>query len=73
MPVALYAVLAFTSLAIVGRWPWGLDALLALAAAALAVAVERPKLPWVDDDFVMTIVPALFLYGAGVLALGLPR
>ncbi len=73
VPVALYAVLAFTSLAIVGRWPWGLDALLALAAAALAVAVERPKLPWVDDDFVMTIVPALFLYGAGVLALGLPR
>ncbi|HLN51928.1 MAG TPA: hypothetical protein VK455_07755 [Thermoplasmata archaeon] len=73
VPVALYAVLAFASLAIVGRWPWGLDALLALAAAALAVAVERPKLAWVDDDLLMTVVPALFLYGVGVIALGLPR
>jgi dolichol kinase len=73
VPVALYAGLAFASLAIVGRWPWELDALLALTAAALAVAVERPKLPWVDDDFVMTVVPALFLYGVGVIALGLPR
>jgi len=26
----------------------------------------------VDDDLVMTVVPALFLYGAGVAALGLP-
>jgi len=43
-----------------------------VATAPIAVAAERPKWPWVDDDLVMTLVPALFLYAAGVLALGLP-
>jgi dolichol kinase len=73
LPLGAYGLLAFVGLAAIGGWPAGLSALLAAAAAPLAVAAERPKWPWVDDDLVMTFVPGLFLYGVGVLALGLPR
>jgi hypothetical protein len=72
IPLGAYGLLAFMGLAAIGGWPAGPSALLAAAAAPLAVAAERPKWPWVDDDLVMTFVPALFLYAAGVLALGLP-
>jgi hypothetical protein len=73
IPLLAYAGLAFVGLAAIGGWPAGDSALLAVTAAPLAVAAEWPKYPWVDDDLVMTLVPALFLYGVGVLALGLPR
>ena len=72
VPLVAYWLLAFTGLAGVGRWPIGLAAGLAALAAPIGVAAERPKWPWLDDDLVMTVVPALFLYGAGVLLLGLP-
>jgi len=72
IPLGAYALLAFVGLAAIGGWPAGDSALLAVAAAPIAVAAEWPKNPWVDDDLVMTVVPALFLYGAGVAGLGLP-
>ena len=72
VPLAAYWLLALTGLAGVGHWPVAVSAALAALAAPIAVAAERPKWPWVDDDLVMTIVPALFLYVAGVLVLGLP-
>ena len=72
IPLAAYGLLAFVGLAAIGGWPAGDSALLAAAAAPLAVVAELPKYPWVDDDLVMTVVPGLFLYGVGVLALGLP-
>jgi len=72
-PLVVYWCLATTGLAGVGHWPFWDSAALAVVAAPIAVAAERPKWPWVDDDLVMTILPALFLYAAGVLALGLPR
>ena len=72
VPLVAYAVLAWVGLALVGDWP-ALPALgLAVLLAPIAVAVERPKLPWVDDDLAMTFVPALVLYGLGVVVLGLP-
>ncbi|MGA7476207.1 MAG: hypothetical protein WBW47_03190, partial [Thermoplasmata archaeon] len=73
LPLVAYGLLAFIGMAAIGGWPPGDSAFLALGAAPLAVAAERPKWPWVDDDLVMTFVPGLFLYGVGVLALGLPR
>jgi len=73
VPFGTYAVLAFIGLAGLGGWPVGWSAVLALLAAPIAVAAERPKWPWIDDDLVMTLVPALFLYGTGILVLGLPR
>ncbi len=72
-PLAVYAGLAFLGLAVLGGWP-ALDAVpLAVLAAALGVAAERPKYGWFDDDLVMTFVPAVALYLVGVVALGLAR
>jgi hypothetical protein len=73
VPVAAYTGLATTGLAGVGDWPVVPAVALAAGAALLAVGAERPNWPWVDDDLAMTIVPALFLYVAGVVALGYPR
>lgn len=72
-PYLAYAGLAFVGLAVLGSWPVLPSVGLALLAAAIAVAVERPKVWWYDDDFAMTLVPAVVLYGVGVLALGWPR
>jgi hypothetical protein len=70
-PVGFYAALAFVGLAGVGRWPLLPSAVLAIAAAAVAVAAERPRLRWVDDDLVMTLAPAALLLGAAVVVLGM--
>jgi hypothetical protein len=71
-PFALYAVLAFVGLAVLGRWPPLPSVALALLAAAIAVAVERPKVWWIDDDLAMTLVPAVALYLIAIVALGYP-
>jgi len=72
VPILAYAGLAFVGLQLVGRWPV-LDAIgLAVLAAPIAVAVERPKSRWVDDDLAMTFVPAVVLYVVAVLMLRLP-
>jgi hypothetical protein len=73
LPFAVYAALAFVGLAVLGNWPPPESGVLALFAAALAIAVERPKVWWLDDDMVMTLVPAFALYLVGVLGLGLGR
>jgi hypothetical protein len=73
VPFGTYAALAFVGLAVLGRWPVLPSVGLALVAGAAAIAVERPKVWWYDDDFAMTLVPALILYGVAVLALGYPR
>jgi hypothetical protein len=62
VPVLLYAGMAF------GVLGWMLPgsririAVLALAAAVAAIAVERPNHRWVDDDLAMTLVPAVLLW-----------
>jgi len=72
-PFLLYTGLAAGALGFVGHWGWGWSLTLGGLAAAVAVAVERWRFRWLDDDLTMTVVPAVVLYGAGVLALGLPR
>jgi hypothetical protein len=73
LPFAIFAVLGFVGLAILGGWPSLPSVGLALLASAIAVAVERPKVWWYDDDFAMTLVPALGLYLIAVVGLGYPR
>jgi len=70
VPLVAYFALAFIGLSLIGGWPAAPSALLALVAAPIAVVVERPKLRWLDDDLVMTFVPALALYLLGVVVLG---
>jgi hypothetical protein len=72
VPCLVYAGLAFVGLALIGRWPLLDSGALALLAAAIGVAVERPKVWWFDDDLAMTLIPAVALYLVGVTALGLP-
>jgi len=72
VPLAVYGILAFVGLGVIGNWPVGFAALFAACAAPIAVAAERPKWPWVDDDLVMTLAPGLFLVAAEVWALGRP-
>ena len=72
VPLAVYIALAFVGLAAIGRWPWDDAVGLAVLAAVVGVAAERPKLAWVDDDLAMTFLPAIALYLVGVVALGLP-
>lgn len=73
VPTAAYGLLAWTGLGPIGGWPFATSAGLAALAAPIAIAVEWPKLPWVDDDLAMTFVPALTLYFVGVGLLGLPH
>jgi hypothetical protein len=72
VPIAAYFGLALAGLTLIGRWPTGLSIGIALIAAPIAIAVERPKGRWLDDDLLMTLVPAVVLYGIGVYALHLP-
>ena len=73
VPFVVYTALATFALGAVGRWPWVDAAVLGALAGVVGVSVERWRFRWLDDDLTMTIVPALALYGVGVLALGLPR
>jgi len=72
LPFVVYAALAFVALSGIGGWPSHAAAALALLAAAIALAAEYPKVPWVDDDLAMTFAPAIALYVLGVAVLGLP-
>lgn len=72
VPLAAYGLLAFAGLAGIGSWPLLPSLGLAVLAAPIALAAERPKIPWVDDDLVMTLAPALALFAVGGLVLGLP-
>lgn len=72
VPLAAYAALALYGLEGFGGWPFLPSLGLAVLAAVVAIAVERPNFPWIDDDLTMTFAPALLLYGVGCLALGLP-
>jgi len=71
LPYGVYTALAFVGLALFGGWPVTDSVPLAFFAAAVGLAAEYPKLTWLDDDLLMTAVPALALYAVGVLALGL--
>jgi len=72
VPFGAYTFLAFVGLALLGRWPAIPSVGLALLAAAIAIAVERPKVWWYDDDFAMTLVPAVVLYLLAVGLFGFP-
>jgi hypothetical protein len=70
MPLILYAALALLAFALTRPWGALESVVLAATAAVVAVAVERPKLPWIDDDLAMTILPGLVVVGASVLWAG---
>jgi hypothetical protein len=71
LPVGVYAALAGLVLAAAGWDPTRLAAG-AVVAALVAVAVERPKLAYVDDDLAMTVLPAVALAAIGLVGPSAP-
>ncbi|HEV2449490.1 MAG TPA: hypothetical protein VGU43_03650 [Thermoplasmata archaeon] len=67
LPVGAYAAIAFLPLWWLGHFSVWVALLLALGSAGLAVAVESPRHHHVDDDLLMTLVPAAALWIAGSL------
>ncbi len=73
LPVSAYFGLAVVGMYLLGGWPLSDALALAAVAAPIAVAVERPKLAWLDDDLAMAFVPGLVLYALAILGFGLTR
>ena len=58
-----YSVIAVPVLWLSG-WPVATAVVAGLATAAIAIAVERPRWRWYDDDLAMTLVPGIALTAA---------
>ena len=61
VPLVAYGLLAFALVRGLGGWPIEGAAVAAALLAALAVAAEAPRLPYLDDDLTMTLVPGAVL------------
>jgi hypothetical protein len=72
LPLAAYVGLAVVAIEVAGRWALPGALLAAAVAAVIAVAVERPKILWLDDDLAMTLVPGIALTLLVVAWPGLP-
>jgi hypothetical protein len=71
LPGLVYVLLGASALILVMRWPPFAAVLAAGIAGVLALAVERPKVPQLDDDLAMTLVPALVLLALTYFAPGI--
>lgn len=70
-PFAAYAALAALLFRATTGWSGAAILLLALLGAGVALAAERPKWRWVDDDLLMTLAPAVVLLAAAAALTGL--
>lgn len=73
LPGVVYALLGAVALVLVAHWTPFASVAAASVAAVVALAVERPKIPNLDDDLAMTLVPALVLAGLMFLLPGIFR
>ena len=62
--VFLFAILAVGN--IVGLYPWFVAILFTTLATGTAMLVEGPRIPSIDDDLLMQVVPMVVLTGAGL-------
>ncbi len=62
VPAAAYFVLFLTTVLLMGSFAGTLAVLYAAAATVAAIFVEGPKIPQVDDDLLMQVVPMIVLY-----------
>jgi hypothetical protein len=67
LPLLLYGAIAAGGFLLLSGWPGVEVGALAVVAAVVAIAAERPKWSWMDDDFAMTIAPALVLLALAAL------
>jgi hypothetical protein len=61
--VPLLAYVALGTIALVAAFRWAVisAAALSIVGSVIALAVERPKSSWIDDDIAMTLVPGIAL------------
>ncbi|MGA7861691.1 MAG: hypothetical protein WCB19_07520 [Thermoplasmata archaeon] len=69
-PGVVYVLLGASALILVTHWSAFASVTFAGIAAVVALTVERPKIPGVDDDLAMTLVPALVLLALMLVAPG---
>jgi len=61
LPLVVYFAICVISLASLTTLPLPELVLISVIGAALAVAAERQRVPYVDDDFLMIIVPGIVM------------
>ncbi|MGA7923658.1 MAG: hypothetical protein WCA77_06750 [Thermoplasmata archaeon] len=59
VPVIVYAVLGASALVFAFGWALVPALVLVVFLGAVAVLVEEPRIPWLDDDLIMTLVPGI--------------
>jgi hypothetical protein len=62
LPATAYFALFFATVLVMGWFSPSHALLYAAAATAVAIVVEGPKIPQVDDDLLMQVVPMVVLY-----------
>ncbi len=75
LPISAYALLFFVAQSLVGAVPsWTAQLVYTATATVVAMSVEGPRIPQVDDDLMMQILPmaALVVMIALVPPMGLP-
>jgi hypothetical protein len=60
-PFAALGAIVVGALLLVGNWSIGPALVAAAVAAAIGTVVERPKLPYYDDDLAMVLAPGIAL------------
>lgn len=62
LPLFFAVVIFYTCFSLLTGWSFAYRLPMALLGGAIAIAVERPHLNWLDDDFLLLLVPTIVLY-----------
>jgi hypothetical protein len=68
LPWAVWALITLAAFSALTSWGYSVSLAVSFAAASIAVAVEWPSMKYVDDDFLMMVVPGLFVWGIAAYA-----
>lgn len=61
VPFLAFGLISLGAFVLVGDWSFGSALVAAAVAGAIGTAVERPKLPYYDDDLAMVLAPGIAL------------
>ncbi len=61
LPIIVYFIICLTSLSILISWSWQV-LLTSAIVSVIAVASEGYRIKYIDDDFMMTVVPVIVIF-----------